>query len=1704
METKKIVSTLLAAGMAVPTLPIYAYADSSASLPESATKIDNDNKEDSFVSSVVVIDQTDTSITIKWDANNYKDYSISVNNKVIANNLVDDTYTITDLKSASEYFIQVSAYDENDVLAVSSDEICAYTNLTVSSNYTLTNDIKAANVNIDYGTLNLNGHSMTVAGNVWVSRNGGSANLNINKGNLYVNGDLNLCRANKAYGSGYLTMQSAEDYVCVGGDFYINSYYSYSTLTAGTLELKGDFTQRTGYYGNNFYASGAHKVILSGEGLQTVSFDSTDSQFNVVDVKNFSEDGVVFATAATVIELNENDCNVTFANGEKSGWTLEEDQVIEGDLNLARGSLDLNGHKLTVTGNLIQSGGEVKINGGELSVQGDYRLQALNNGGYVNSTGTLNMTNEADTVKVAGSFVMQSNRSHNGILSAGTLEVGGDLVQNGGNYYNFLTTGTHTTVLNGSVKQTISIANNNRDYSRINNLKIENTSEGGINVATQVYVVGKLYNTDTPVSNSTNIKIAASTEFADNAWNYGISLVENRSLPDGLEIGGDIVESSNITLSGDVNVGGTVNIDYGTLNLNGHTMTVTGNVWVSRSNSTAYLSINKGKLYVNGDFNLCHANKNYSVGYLTMQNAEDYVCVGGDFYINTYYSCSTLTAGTLELKGNFTQKFYGYSNNFYASGTHKVILSGEGLQTISFNNTDSQFNVVEITKPIDTGYVFSNTKWNDLIENYDEPTPPTAPYDLTFVRSTSTSIVLKWNSSIGFKDIFCYQVYRNGELVGTTTKTEYIDNGLTSHTKYEYYIVAVDVGGSRSENSSSLIAYTNVDQYAPTTPTGLVVKIREDGSIYATWIASSDNVRVDGYNIYRNGEIIDTVSGTSYKDLNVEPGYHEYYVEAFDNEGNTSMFSESVFIDNMHPRKPVLSINEITSASISFEWDSEDNIGISQYKIYKNDQLLRTTADNQYVDTAVLAGEKYSYYVIAIDTSGNVSEASDLITLVAGEDENAPESVLKSSNLTDNNKILTIQCADDVLLSSVKVEIKSSSSDEWEKILEQKLSQRIQNVNIDMSDRLETGGTYFVRATLIDAFGNENINEYQFAYYANELSKFEVKAKADGCGVILSWTAASNNSNVYYTIYQVDESGNEKRITSTKYDALSCNITGLQPVTDYSYKVVARDSNSYSAESNTITIKTGKDQINPVASANFNSVTLVGYELSFDGRKSWDNNKLVKYTWDFGDGKTAEGMEATHKYAKGGIYTVSLTVTDESGNTNTDSSEITVYGSDYSISEIKVVDALGTPIANAVALADSDKFSVNKFIADSNGVIPIVAKAGSYDFYFYSDGYLPAKQNITLAGIQTGSSAEKVVLSASEIVSAKFDIKELDIEQIKDLGIDTKDPSNRYVYEIKMDVVSEKTDATVSGDTILRNFHVTVNQDGEFLDISGNKDFKKSYKIENESKTSTDQGTITRRTQVTTLKIGLDQTSGNQGTSYPDTVTPIKTLVCLSVTEYSWLKDFYNVSISFTNNSPEGFDIIDPVAELLLPEGLELGDSTVPMIKTMPTVSGGNTVTVSWLVKGTTQGTHNVSVNFTGTLTPFDVPITAVFSDTITVSVKDSLVFDIYENRYGVSKFTLTNASSLDEDKYNNTLYDVCVTMQDKEEFNDAEYIVLKYPSGLIEKIEWADDSKTKTKSTVYLPVTVSHNVDLVSLRTLEKGQKIEGVIYYSFREIDD
>ena len=1589
-------------------------------------------------------------------------------------------------------YIIVKAYDESGKLLLESNELCARTNLTISSNYTLNEDVHAANVYID-GNLNLNGYTLTVDGDVWLE----SGTLSVNKGKLYVGGDMNLKSPDRSYGYGYLSMQNAEDYVLVNGNMFAAAYNDYSKLTAEILEIKGDFTQKTSNYSNNFYCSGSHKVVLSGEKLQTVSFDSTKSQFNVLDVQNFSEDGVVFSTAATIVELLDNGCNVSFANGERSGWTLEEDEIIDGDLNLSRGTLDLNGHKLTVTGNLVQSGGNVLVNGGELEVQGDYRVQALNGSSYTVSPGTLTMTNDSDNVKVGGDFVMQSTKSHSGLLSAGTLEIGGNLTQlSGGSSYNFCTSGTHTVVLNGSEAQTISIYDNSKSYSRIANLKIENTSADGVNVQKYVYILGKLYNTDSPVINSASLYITATTEFPDSKWNFDANFVEQRAIPAGLEIGGSMYVNNSLTLSSDTAVNDDLSVD-GNLNLNGYTLTVDGDVWLE----SGTLSVNKGKLYVGGDMNLKSPDRSYGYGYLSMQNAEDYVLVNGNMFAAAYNDYSKLTAEILEIKGDFTQKTSNYSNNFYCSGSHKVVLSGEKLQTVSFDSTKSQFNVLEIQKPLNIGYIInSNTKWNELVENYLDDSSPAAPTNLQFVRSTSTSVQMRWTSSADNDKLNCYEIYRDGKLVGTTTQTEFIDNGLNTHTPYEYYIVALGANGVRSENSNTIKAATDVDAYAPTTPSGLQAVIRADGSVYLTWIASSDNVSVEGYNLYRNGEFIGNTAGTAYNDKNAEPGYHEYYVEAFDNEGNNSLFSDSIYADNMPPKKPVLHISEVTPVRITFKWDSEDNVEIDHFEIYKNGEFFRNTDSSECTDTQVIAGYEYSYYVVAIDTSGNVSETSDTKKITAKNDEEKPEIVIPEQTLTESNKALRITCIDDVLLLSLTAEIKSPSSDIWISLEPELLSQKSQIVNLDLSGYLTNSGEYNIRISVADAAGNTETTESKFNYAKNEMSKFEVTTVVDGCSVRLDWTSASSSSNVYYEIRRKDANGTEKYIATTRAGELSYTDNGLYPLAEYSYFVVAHDENMYSTASNTVSVTSGKDTIAPIAHAGNSSVTIAEQSVKFDGSQSQDNYGIKEYSWDFGDGNTAVGKSSSHIYSEAGTYTVTLSVTDESGNSGTDTTTVTVYDKDYSITEIQIKDDSGNILPSAAAYCELPDIEETTFYSDRNGVVTLVAKSGTYDFCFFANGCLPVKQQITLNGISTGTGRKTVTLTKSEIVTAKFNITELDIEEVENLGIDVTARDNQYVSKIEMRIQNNLSGT--GSDSDLSNFNVYVNQTGEIILVEHNGSLSAPvYGVLEEHHSSLGEDVKTT-TSISTLGNGIKAKDNSSGNYTSKSVVKLinGTMISLSVTEYSWLKDFFEVSITISNNSENGFDIVAPKATLNLPVGLSLANTDKPnqITQTLNAIEGGTSETLSWIIKGDSKGSYNVSVDFEGTLSPFGIPVEAEFKSSKPIEVIGGSALKLQINRKQYySDFSLTNISA-------KNVYNAAVRLDSYYEFDDAYKILAKYPCGLVEKIEWADDSKTLTKSRIYLPVNLDANADIFTLRTLKPGESIEGRIWYTVNEVND
>jgi PKD repeat protein len=66
-------------------------------------------------------------------------------------------------------------------------------------------------------------------------------------------------------------------------------------------------------------------------------------------------------------------------------------------------------------------------------------------------------------------------------------------------------------------------------------------------------------------------------------------------------------------------------------------------------------------------------------------------------------------------------------------------------------------------------------------------------------------------------------------------------------------------------------------------------------------------------------------------------------------------------------------------------------------------------------------------------------------------------------------------------------------------------------------------------------------------------------------------------------------------------------------------------------------------------------------DMAFKGTLSYDEDgRVLWYRWDFGDGTVGYGENVVHVFADDGIYTVTLTVTDDDGTEGTDTVEVTV------------------------------------------------------------------------------------------------------------------------------------------------------------------------------------------------------------------------------------------------------------------------------------------------------------------------------------------------------------------------------------------------------------------------------------------------------------
>ena len=80
-------------------------------------------------------------------------------------------------------------------------------------------------------------------------------------------------------------------------------------------------------------------------------------------------------------------------------------------------------------------------------------------------------------------------------------------------------------------------------------------------------------------------------------------------------------------------------------------------------------------------------------------------------------------------------------------------------------------------------------------------------------------------------------------------------------------------------------------------PTNLSASVVSSSQINLSWTASTDNVGVAGYQVFRNGSQIAATSATSYADTGLSPSTaYSYTVAAYDAAGNVSLSSGALSV----------------------------------------------------------------------------------------------------------------------------------------------------------------------------------------------------------------------------------------------------------------------------------------------------------------------------------------------------------------------------------------------------------------------------------------------------------------------------------------------------------------------------------------------------------------------------------------------------------------------------------------------------------------------------------------------------------------------------------------------------------------------------------------------------------------------------------------
>ena len=1039
-------------------------------------------------------------------------------------------------------------------------------------------------------------------------------------------------------------------------------------------------------------------------------------------------------------------------------------------------------------------------------------------------------------------------------------------------------------------------------------------------------------------------------------------------------------------------------------------------------------------------FDYCTSLENVNIGNDVERIASN------SFYYNTNLKQLVLGKG---LNSIDSTAFTGYSNltvycyedtygHEYAKGMSNVDIKfiHDNYYVVDLKASAVSSNSVTMSWKKPNGVVYVVAKIYDAVGNFTyspkqrymcDNQGPEQVKNVKCIAVDGTTATLSWSDvsddDISYFVVECKQSDGVWKSVSRTSTNLGVNlSGLTPEHDYVYRVIGYDKRSNRGTPSEEITVTTLKDTICPK-----VTKITPDPGYFKSEInlrfTAEDDYRVKSIEIQTSTdkESWKTVSeikatGESAKctfdcklDLkNYEEGSVFVRAKVYDSYGNVTEDKDLTCYEYVVDRTAPIQPTGVTASSgeteggssfVNISWNAiTDDNSFAYYRVYKSNSadgeftLLKNNVKtvNTY-DENVDFSATYYYKVEAVDLAGNVGKQSGVVSCKVKDDTEKPViydlSPVDGTRIGNNNNSVTVAASDNAKLSNLKIEYKTNGLFSSYQTIKEIAGNSKNNCTATIAlplDELNSGTEVTIKVTASDSSGNqadEKIATYTIDKDAPEIKDVKLVEKDDNI-FSLVWSCDADDLSHFY-IYR--KRANDKSyvlydsvMAESGKNSYTYNDNEIA-VSDKSviYKIEAFDKakNSSSAESELVKVS---GIIAPVPVLDCQSTVVVGSEYMFDATGSTDDTEIVSYSFDFGDGTAVvknEKGKTLHIFDKTGKCKVTVSVTDSDGNTAKLTKEITVTSREL-VGTVNVLlkDEKGNVLPNTDAYMDLGEEEQQHAFTDSNGLAVFEAPIGTHIVSSYKKDYLPVKQNISVTGKET---CVTLVLVNEPIVTAEFEIHKMTFDEIVAAGIDINAAENRNVVKINVTLHYER-----------EPIHSVIYWNGKTA---------KSDPIY----VKTSSGTR----KLTPCVIGSSNSSLTKAED--------PTIVYLDVpVEFSYLKEFFSVSLHIINHASSDFSLLDNTVTLNVPDGLSVvkTNSLEPKASVyIDEIKGQTQKTIKWILRGDKAGTYDISADFLGMLSYFNEPISAKFVADNPIEVHNASTIDVEieaaDHNYGSKVF---------------------------------------------------------------------------------------------------